>query len=248
MNIPYVGSDVLGSSMAMNKIVAKKLFMQEGIPTAKGLFVYKGDIIPEYSDVAETLGSTFIVKPASLGSSVGVSIVHSSGEFENALEDAFKYDEALVIEEFINGRELECAIIGNEEPQASPPGEVELQKGYKFYSFDAKYVDDKASICHIPAKLDKDIEGKIKKLSLKAYKALGCKDLSRVDLFLKPNGNIIINEINTLPGFTDISMYPKLCEQLGISYSELITRLINLSIERNKKLNELETEYLSGLS
>ena len=113
MNVPYVGSDVLGSSMAMNKIIAKKLFIQEGIPTAKGVFVYKGDIIPEYSKVVETLGSTFIVKPASLGSSVGVSIVNSSGGFENALEEAFKYDEALVIEEFIVGRELECAIIGN---------------------------------------------------------------------------------------------------------------------------------------
>ncbi len=248
MNIPYVGSDVLGSSMAMNKIISKKIFNQEGIPTAKGVFVYKGGIKPEYSEVSETLGSPFIVKPANLGSSVGVSIVNSSGEYDNAIENSFKYDEALLIEEFIVGRELECAIIGNEEPQASPPGEVELQKDYKFYSFDAKYVDDKASICHIPAKLDKEIEEKIKKLSLRAYKALGCKDLSRVDLFLKTNGNVIINEINTLPGFTNISMYPKLCEQLDISYSELITKLINLSLERNEKLKELEKEYLSGLS
>ncbi len=248
MKIPYVGSDVLGSSMAMNKIIAKKLFLQEGIPTANSIFVYKNSKIPDFTRVKNKLGVPFIIKPASLGSSVGVSIVKDASQFYKAVSGAFKYDTELLAEEFIVGRELECAVIGNDEALASPPGEVELNKDYGFYSFDAKYVDKEASTLQIPANLDKETQEKIKKLSLKAYRTLGCKDLSRIDLFLKPNGEVIINEINTLPGFTNISMYPKLCELMGISYTELITKLINHSMSRNSELKTLETEYLSGLS
>ncbi len=248
MRIPYVGSDILGSSLAMNKITAKKMLLQNNIPTAKSLFGYKSTSTPLFSDVVDQLGIPVIVKPANLGSSVGVSKVKNEQEYQAAIELAFNYDSSLLIEEFVEGRELECAIIGNEDAKASPPGEVELNNAYEFYSFDAKYVDGDASTLHIPANLDESTSELVKKLSLKSYKALGCKDLSRVDLFLKSNGEVIVNEINTLPGFTNISMYPKLCELMGVTYKDLITQLITMAMKRSIKEKELETEFLSGLS
>ena len=152
------------------------------------------------------------------------------------------------MEEFIEGKELECSILGNNPAIASPPGEVELKKEYEFYSFDAKYVDGESCILHIPADIPTDIQQKVKELSIKAYRALNCEDFARVDLFLKKDGSVLINEINTLPGFTNISMYPKLCGLLGIPYQELITRLIELSMERHESKSRIETNFLSGLS
>jgi D-alanine-D-alanine ligase len=194
------------------------------------------------------LGTPIIVKPACLGSSVGVSKVNTEIEYKEALKLAFKYDSSLLMEEFVHGRELECAVLGNNNPKASPAGEVELSKDFEFYSFDAKYVDGEATTLHIPADLDEEKINKIKELSLKAYRALGCMDLSRVDLFLKDNGEVIVNEINTLPGFTNISMYPKLCELMGVNYQELISQLIQMAVDRGEHQQKLETEYLSGLS
>jgi len=248
MKIPYVGSDVPGSALAINKITSKKILIQENIPTAKSTFLYKNDSIPSYLSTVESLGATLMVKPASLGSSVGVSKVRNEQEYIEAVQLAFTYDSSVLIEEFVEARELECAILGNEDAQVSPPGEVELSNSYEFYSFDAKYVDGEASTLHIPADLDTSTANKIRDISLRAYHALGCKDLSRIDLFLKENGEIVVNEVNTLPGFTNISMYPKLCELMGVSYQELITRLITLALERAKHVNQLETDYLSDLS
>jgi len=248
MNIPFVGSDVLGSALAMNKITAKKILLQENIPTAKSHFLTRNEDTPEFEKIAKKLGTPMIVKPARLGSSVGVSKISNENEYIKALNLAFNYDSSLLIEEFVNGRELECAVFGNEDAIASPAGEVELNNDYEIYSFDAKYVDGEASTLHIPAKLNAITVEKIKELSLKAYHSLGCMDLSRIDLFLKENGEVIVNEINTLPGFTNISMYPKLCELMGMSYMELITKLILMAMKRKEHQQILQTEYLSGLS
>jgi len=174
--------------------------------------------------------------------------VNDISEYNNAVNEAFLYDTDILIEEFVDGKELECAILGNNPPIASPPGEVELKKDYDFYSFDAKYVDGESSILHIPANISNDIQKTIKEVCVKAFQTLGCNDFARVDLFLKPNGNILINEINTLPGFTNISMYPKLCELMDIPYTQLISRLIELALERSEERKKLETEYISGLS
>ena len=248
MQIPFVGSGVLGSAISMDKIIAKKLMLQAGIPTAKYAFVYKHENIPSFTMISDRVGTPMIVKPANQGSSVGISKVISEDDYHTALKEAFKYDESVLIEEFIIGRELECSVIGNKEPLASPPGEVELKKGYTIYSFDAKYVDGEATLLHIPAELDDDTVEKIKSVCLKVYNVLCCKEFARVDLFLKKNGEIVVNEVNTLPGFTNISMFPKLCGLMGISYPDLITQLIDMALERNQEIKKLETYFISGLS
>jgi len=248
MQIPFVGSGVLGSAIAMDKIIAKKLMLQAKIPTAKHAFLYKNENIPSFANISGRVGIPMIVKPANQGSSIGVSKVISEYDYHKALEEAFNYDESILIEEFIIGRELECSVIGNKKPLASPPGEVELKKDYTIYSFDAKYVDGEATLLHIPAELDVDTVEKIQSVCLKVYNVLCCKEFARVDLFLKKNGEIVINEVNTLPGFTNISMFPKLCGLMGISYPDLITKLIDMALERNQEIKKLETNFISGLS
>ena len=188
------------------------------------------------------------MKPSNQGSSIGITKVNTESDYKKAIEEAFLYDESLLIEEFIDGRELECSILGNSAAQASPPGEIVLNKKYEIYSFDAKYVDGEATKLQIPASVPDTLVSEIKKICLKAYHALCCKDFARVDLFLKSNGDVLINEVNTLPGFTNISMYPKLCELMGISYDALISQLIDLALTRNRELGNLQTEYISGLS
>ncbi len=248
MQIPFVGSGVLGSAISMDKIIAKNLMLQAGIPTAKHACVYKYKNTPSFEMISAQVGTPMIIKPANQGSSVGVSKVSSKAEYHNALKEAFKYDESVLIEEFIVGRELECSVIGNKEPLASPPGEVELKKDYAIYSFDAKYVDGEATLLHIPAELDANSAENVKDVCLKVYNVLCCKEFARVDLFLKKNGDIVVNEVNTLPGFTNISMFPKLCGLMGISYPDLITRLIAMALERNQEIKKLETNFTSGLS
>jgi D-alanine-D-alanine ligase len=248
MQIPVVGSDVLGSAVAMNKKVSKKLLVNEGIPTAKCLFASKSGDQYDFDQIVSELGLPIIIKPANLGSSVGVSKVNSQREYQPALEEAYRYDTDILIEEYINGRELECSILGNNPPVASPPGEVELKSDYEFYSFDAKYVDGESCNLHIPANVPQELVSTIKEVCVKTFITLECADFARVDLFLKEDNSILINEINTLPGFTNISMYPKLCELMGISYSDLISRLINLALERYEEHRKLQTEYISGLS
>ena len=248
MQIPVVGSDVLGSAVAMSKKVSKKILIQEQIPTAKCKFLNKYDGEISFEEIVSELGLPIIVKPANLGSSVGVSKVNDESGYTSALHEALRFDTDILIEEFIEGRELECSIFGNNPPKASPPGEVELKKNYEFYSFDAKYVDGESCILHIPADVPEEKVNEIKELSVKAFRALECDDFARVDIFMKEDGNILINEINTLPGFTNISMYPKLCELIGIGYIDLISGLIDLALERNKTAKNLQTDYISGLT
>jgi len=248
INIPHVGSDTLGSAVAMDKLTAKHVLANSGLPIAKFLSYTKPQKNQvNYQEIVSTLGVPFIIKPANLGSSVGVFKISEEAGFKDKLNTLFSFDNMALIEEFIEGRELECAILGNENPVASPPGEIKLKGDYEFYSFEAKYVDGNAVDLVIPAKVEPFIEQRIKELSIQSYQAASCKDLARIDLFLKDNGEIIVNEINTIPGFTNISMYPKLIGLLGIGYTDLITQLVNMAILRHKELGRVTTSFESNL-
>jgi D-alanine-D-alanine ligase len=227
--VPFVGSGVLGSAVGMDKDVMKRLFRDAGLPIGKFLTFKSRDKLPSFEEVKTALGSPFFVKPANMGSSVGISKVKNEAEYASAIKEAFKYDVKIIIEEFIPGREIECAVLGNDNPSASIPGEV--IPTHEFYSYDAKYIDENGARLEIPAKLDSGCQKRVQELSVKAFKTLCCAGLSRVDFFLKENGDLLINEINTMPGFTKISMYPKLWEASGIGYTELISRLIELALQ-----------------
>ncbi|MGI6686630.1 MAG: D-alanine--D-alanine ligase [Bacillota bacterium] len=241
-NIPFVGAGVLGSAVGMDKDIMKRLLRDAKIPNARYVLLqkYTGDEgNPSFQDIIKELGLPLFVKPANLGSSVGISKVHSEDEYHQAINEAFKYDHKLIVEEAITGREIECAVLGNEKPIASIPGEIINLKG--FYTYDAKYVDENASLLEIPAKLSTEEIEKIQQVALKTFKVLCCEGLARVDVFLTPEGEVIVNEINTLPGFTKISMYPKLWEITGIPYTELIDRLISLALEKYERDAALKT-------
>ena len=248
VSLPYVGSGVLGSAAAMDKLLSKRVMQSAGLPVAQFLD-YSIEEIDEISfkKVSEYLGLPIIIKPVNLGSSVGVSKVSNEAEFKAALADAFKYDNAILIEEFIEAREVECGILGNINPLASVAGEVILSNKYSFYSFTAKYEDPDSAEITIPAELPDEVHTNIKKLSLEAYKLLNCKDLSRIDLFVRENGEVLINEINTIPGFTNISMYPSLMRHEGIAYKELITRLLEMALARFQANTRISTDYESQL-
>jgi D-alanine-D-alanine ligase len=220
-NIPFVGADVLGSAIGMDKDVMKRLFREAGIPTAKFLVFNRSSISAiDFDEVKNQLGSPVFIKPANLGSSVAISKVKSKDELDEAVKLAFEYDNKILIEEYIEGREIECSVLGNEEPLASLPGEILPQ--HEFYSYEAKYIDEKGAILEIPVKLPKDVTEQIQDYAIKAFKVLCCEGMARVDIFLKDDNEVFVNEINTIPGFTQISMYPKLWEASGLSYSELI--------------------------
>ncbi len=239
INVPFVGASVLGSAVGMDKDFMKRLLNEAGIKNAKCIVVYSGEKIL-FKNTKKILGLPMFIKPANMGSSVGISKVKNEKEWDGAIKDAFKYDNKIIIEEMIVGRELECAILGNEKPIASKVGEVVLNAS--FYSYDAKYIDSDGALIEIPAKNLSKIEiKKIQGLALKAYKTLNCEGMGRVDMFLKENGEIYINEINTIPGFTNISMYPKLWEISGISKTKLLDKLIGLALERHKKEIKLKT-------
>ncbi len=247
-NIPYVGSDILGSAVSMDKLTSKRILENAGVPVANYLTYTKTEVNDiDYDYVVSKLGSPFIIKPANLGSSVGVFKISEEKGFDEKLNTLFSYDNIALIEEYIDGRELECAIIGNANPMASPPGEIILKGNHEFYSFEAKYVDGNAVDLVIPAKVDSITEEKIKSLSIQSYKVASCKDLARIDLFVQSNGQVIVNEINTIPGFTNISMYPKLIGLLGIGYSDLITQLLNMAMERHEESGSVTTNFESNL-
>jgi D-alanine-D-alanine ligase len=237
-NVPFVGAGVLGSAVGMDKDVMKRLLRDANIPIGKFLVFKKMDKI-NFADTVKQLGLPLFIKPANLGSSVGISKVKNKNEFTKAVIYAFKYDTKILIEEFINGREIECSVLGNDKPIASIPGEI--IPGAEFYSYDAKYIDYKGARLEAPAKLSDTIRKKIQKLAVKTFQTLCCEGMGRVDFFLKKNNEIVVNEINTIPGFTAISMYPRLWAVSGISYTKLIDKLIQLAIDRFKQENKLET-------
>ncbi|MBS1949811.1 MAG: D-alanine--D-alanine ligase [Cytophagales bacterium] len=248
LDLPMVGTGVLGSAMSMNKLIAKKILKQAGIPTTEFIsFSYDERSAIRYDEIKKQLGLPFMVKSASLGSSVGVSKVSSEKDFKKAVHEAFRYDDCMLIEKFVKGREIECAVLGNDPPQASLPGEIVISKKYEFYTFDAKYVDGQAVQIKVPARLEEKTSKKIQELSVKTYQVLQCEDFARVDLFLTKDGKVYVNEINTIPGFTNSSMFPMMWKERGVSFTELITRLIELAEIRYKKLQRVKRGYTSEL-
>jgi D-alanine-D-alanine ligase len=240
-DLPFVGAGVLGSAIGMDKDVMKRLLRDAGIPVAKFLtlnFHTKEDI--SFEEIKKELRLPFFVKPANLGSSVGISKVKNESDYKKAVEHAFQYDRKIIIEEAIIGRELECSVLGNEHPIASLAGEI--IPCHEFYSYEAKYLDENGARLEVPAAISSSITKEIQRLSLKAYKVLCCEGMARVDFFLRDE-KLYVNEINTIPGFTNISMYPKLWEVSGISYSTLIDQLIELAIDRFEKEKKLKTTF-----
>jgi len=239
-DIPFVGAGVLASAAGMDKDVMKRLFRDAKLPVCKFRALKSHEKIPAFGEIAAELGCPVFIKPANMGSSVGVSKVHNEDEYFTAVNEAFLYDSKILFEEFINGRELECSVLGNEDPMASVVGEV--KSSHEFYSYDAKYIDENGAVLEIPAKINEACAAHVRELAVSAFRALDCEGLGRVDFFLKNSGEIIVNEINTMPGFTKISMYPKLWEAAGVSYSELVDRLIELAFRRFEKEKKLKTD------
>jgi len=237
LNVPFVGPSVLGSAVGMDKDVMKRLFKEAGIQIGKFVTIRAGEKI-SFKEISKKLGLPMFIKPANMGSSIGIHKVKNEKEFLAGIKDAFKYDTKVVIEEFIDGREIECAVLGNEKPKASIPGEI--ISNAEFYSYNSKYIDNK-SVCEIPAKLSKKTKKEIQNIAMKVFKTLNCEGMGRVDFFVQKNRKIIVNEINTIPGFTSISMYPKLWEASGLSLPDLLDELINLAIERFKREQKLKT-------
>lgn len=240
LDVPFVGAGVLGSALGMDKDVMKRLLNAGGVPTAKFLIFNFGERI-DFNLAKKKMGLPFFVKPANLGSSVGINKVKTKKDFAAAVKKAFEFDNKILIESYIRGREIECSVLGNEKPIASLPGEI-IPK-HEFYSYEAKYIDPEGAQLVVPAKLPRKIIKKVQSLAVKAFKVLGLEGMARVDFFLKPGGVPIVNEVNTIPGFTKISMYPKLWQASGISYPELIDRLIRLAFERYAKEKRLRTTY-----
>src|SRR5262245_26807045 len=239
-NIAFVGAGVLGSAVGMDKDVMKRLLRDAGIPIARFITVDRYSKEISFEDARGELGLPLFVKPANLGSSVGIHKVKERAAFERAVRDAFNYDNKILIEECINGREIECSVLGNENPIASVPGEI-LPR-HEFYSYEAKYLDENGAALEIPAKLPPETSERICQLAIKTFTVLCCEGMARVDFFLNNDREIIVNEINTIPGFTQISMYPKLWEATGISYTELIDKLVQFAIERFEAEKRLRTE------
>ncbi|WP_047980966.1 D-alanine--D-alanine ligase [Ornithinibacillus contaminans] len=239
-NLPFVGPNVLGSAVCMDKDIAKRLLNAAGINVAKGITVKRVNLPNiSFEKASEYLGTPMFIKPANQGSSVGVSKVTTKEEFDAAVESAFQYDHKIVIEENIVGREIECAVLGNDEPIASVPGEV--LPNTDFYSYESKYIDEKGADLAIPADLTDAQIKLVQEAAIEAFKTLECEGLARVDFFLTEDNQLYVNEVNTLPGFTKISMYPKLWEISGVPYSELISRLIDLAIERHQNDSKLKS-------
>ncbi len=243
-DVPFVGAGVLGSAIGMDKDVMKRLLRDADLPTNQFLTFksFERDKI-SFDKIKQKLGLPFFVKPANLGSSVGITKVHNKQELLPALESAFMYDSKIIVEEYIKGKEIECSVLGNDNPIASICGEVISH--HEFYSYEAKYLDKDGAKLSIPASISLEVSKKIQKIAVEAFKILCCEGMARVDFFVTAKNKIIINEINTIPGFTSISMYPKLWEASGISYSKLIDTLIEFAIERYAKEQKLHTSFVN---
>ena len=239
-DLPFVGAGVLGSAVGMDKDVMKRLLRDAKIAIPKFLvFEQREQKSIQFTVIKKILGLPFFVKPANLGSSIGISKVSRPLQFRAAIDAAFRYDSKIIIEEAIRGREIECSVLGNDKPIASLPGEIIVQ--HEFYSYDAKYLDDRGARLEIPAGLPKNIITEIQRVAVRTFQVLCCEGMARVDFFLRPNGELLVNEINTIPGFTQISMYPKMWEVSGLSYSRLIDRLIGLALQRWRQERRLRT-------
>jgi len=234
--VPYVGAGVLGSAVGMDKAVQKVLF------AAAGLSVVPHEVVrePEWEEDPEGvsarivgLGFPVFTKPATLGSSVGIQKIHDPDELPSGLDEAFRYARKAVVEKGLEGiREVECAVLGNDDPVASVPGEI-VPVGHEFYDYEAKYLDEQGAQLLIPADLKPDVMEQVQRMAVVAFRAIECAGMARVDFFLRGDDEVWVNEINTIPGFTHISMYPKLWEASGLRYPQLIERLLDLAAERH---------------
>jgi D-alanine-D-alanine ligase len=245
-SVPYVGAGVLGSAVGMDKDVMKRLLAEAELPIVRHMTLRRAEVDRGRNAVLErleALGYPLFVKPANLGSSVGITRAKDRRGLGDAIDHAFEFDTKIVVEEALDHpREIECAVLGNDEPIASIPGEIVIDHPDGFYSYTAKYIDEKGAVTKIPADLSAAQINAVKLLAIKAFRTLECAGLARVDFFLSgPDGRLYINEINTLPGFTAISMYPKLWEASGLSARELIARLIDLALERAERRQRLRT-------
>lgn len=237
MNKPFVGDDVLGAAVTMDKEFTKILAQRVGVPVADWIsikrFEYndKNNDKLDYEKVAEKLGRDMFVKPSNQGSSVGVSHVTNADEYAAALKEAFKYDDKVLVEETVPGTEVETAVLGNDKPIVAGVGQITNAKG-SFYTYENKYNDNSTSKLQIPADLPQEIIDTVRSNARKVYEVTESSGMSRIDSMLTPGGKVVLTEVNALPGFTNISMYPKLFEEAGVPYSELITRLIEAGMDR----------------
>lgn len=236
LDVPFVGPDLLGSAVGMDKDVAKRLLRDAKLPVADFLAFRRGDAVRPTA-VRRRLGMPVFVKPANQGSSVGVSKARNPRALAAAVKNAFRFDDKILVEEAVQGREIEVAVLGNETPEASVPGEVIPH--HDFYSYEAKYLDENGAGLAIPAKLSKAEARRAQDLAVKTFVALGLEGMARVDFFMRKDGSFVVNEVNTIPGFTKISMYPKLWEASGLPYPKLIDRLIALALARHRRRSRL---------
>lgn len=246
-NVPYVGAGVLGSAVGMDKAVMKTIFAANKLPIVAHLTVmrreWQSGASAIASRVAQELRYPVFVKPANLGSSVGISKAKDEETLRDAVELALRFDKKIVIEAAVpNAREIECAVLGNDDPEASVPGEIIVTHRDGFYSYDAKYIDADGATTKIPADLTPEMQARVRALSIEAFRALELSGMARVDFFIDRETNALyLNEVNTIPGFTSISMYPKMWEASGLSYSALLDRLLTLAIERHADKQRLLT-------
>jgi D-alanine-D-alanine ligase len=249
--IAYIGCDVLSSAIGMNKDIARRLVCGENIQSARYRVLSWHSTAKEREQFCQKtgaeLGWPLFVKPCSLGSSVGIHKVSNITELTVAVTDALRYDESILVEEYIQGREIELAVLENISPSGPPrvslPGEICVHHRDGFYSYTAKYLESNQTELHVPAKLNPDIVQRLQTTSIEIFTRLGCKGMARVDFFIKDEGEIYFNEINTLPGFTSISMYPKMWQASGLQYSLLLDELINLALMHQRCRQQLVTDY-----
>lgn len=242
--VPYVGADVTGSAIGMDKDIAKRLLKEAGIPVVPWVKVRKSQWPDESVKITDLIrneiGFPCFIKPCNAGSSVGISKVKDARDLPDAVNDAFAWDSTILVEKAVNAREIELSVIGNEKPEVSGPGEIRPK--HEFYSYEAKYLDSDGAELLIPAELDSGKTAGMQRIAAEAYMALNCSGMARVDFFLDKNtGEVYLNEINTLPGFTSISMYPKLWEHSGLAYGSLLEKLIALAFSRREQKHGLRT-------
>lgn len=242
LDVPFVGASILGSAVGMDKDVMKRLLRGAGIPIGDFITLHREDAVQvSYKEAQSKLGEIIFVKPCNAGSSVGVSKVKTEAEFASAIEEAFQFDRKILLEQYIKGREIECSVLGNHNPIASVPGEIIPH--HEFYSYEAKYIDEDGAGLEIPAKLDSFTAQRVQLIAIESFRALCCEGMGRVDFFVTDKNDIYVNEINTIPGFTKISMYPKLWDASGIGYTELIDRLIQLALQRFEEEKKCKFSY-----
>jgi D-alanine-D-alanine ligase len=228
LDLPYVGSDGLSSAICMDKLTLKRLFAAHGVPQVDFTAVEGND----WRGRCEGMGLPLWVKPSRMGSSVGITRVERLDELDAAVELALRHDPRVIVEASAEGREVECSVLGNEEPQASLPGEIVANAGW--YDFEAKYTEGGMEL-RVPAPLDDETIERVRELAVAVFRLAGCSGLARCDFFVEPDGSVLVNEINTMPGFTDTSVYAKLFEASGIAYPELCDRLVQLAVERHRQ-------------